>query len=337
LKPVIKIAVPMAGFGTRMRPHTWSKAKPLIALAGKTVLDYVLEQFETLPVSLEREYVFIVGPNQLEQIKAHMLEQHPSKRAHYVVQEVMRGQSDALYLAREYLTGPMLMAYSDTMIETDLSGIVSETVDALAWVRPVEDPRRFGVAQMSSDGLVTRLIEKPKETDNKLALVGFYYFRQGEDLMAAIEEQIRRNLTVKNEFFLVDAINIMLENSAKMRTRKVDVWLDAGIPEALLETNRHLLSHGYANSADLGLNKNLAIIPPVYVHPSAQINAAVIGPNVSVGANCVIERAIISDSILEDGVMVSDCVLTGSLLGRDVQVEGKAEALNLGDNAWMKK
>lgn len=337
MKPVIKIAVPMAGYGTRMRPHTWSKAKPLIALAGMTILDHVLEQFETLPDLLDREYVFIVGPNQLEQIKAHMQVSHPSKRVDYVVQEVMRGQSDALHLAREHLTGPLLMAFCDTVIETDLSQIAEEQADGLAWVRTVEDPRRFGVAQLDRDGWVTRLIEKPAEMDNKLAVVGFYYFKRGEDLVAAIEEQMSRNVTVKNEFFLTDAINIMLEKGAKMRTREVDVWLDAGIPEALLETNRHLLSHGYDNSLEINPEGDIAIIPPVYIHPTAEINAAVIGPYVSVGRNCVIERVVISNSILEDGVSVSDSVLTGSILGRDVQVEGKAENLNLGDNAWMKK
>lgn len=337
MKPVIKIAVPMAGYGTRMRPHTWSKAKPLIALAGMTVLDHVLEQFDTLPDTFEREYVFIVGPNQLTQIKEHMQEFHPQKRVNYAVQEVMRGQSDALNLAREYLSGPLLMAYSDTMIETDLSRIADEKVDGLAWVRPVEDPRRFGVAQVDDDGWVKRLIEKPQEMDNRLALVGFYYFKSGEELISAIEEQMRRNLKVKNEFFLVDAINIMLDRGAKMRTRRVETWLDAGIPDALLETNRHLLSHGYDNSNEIAPKENLAIIPPVNIHSSAQITASVIGPFVSVGKNCVIDRVVLSNSILEDGVYVSNSVLSGSILGRDVLVEGKAESLNLGDNAWMKK
>lgn len=337
MKPVIKIAVPMAGYGTRMRPHTWSKAKPLIALAGMTVLDHVLEQFDTLPDTFEREYVFIVGPNQLTQIKEHMQEFHPQKRVNYAVQEVMRGQSDALNLAREYLSGPLLMAYSDTMIETDLSRIADETADGLAWVRPVEDPRRFGVAQVDDDGWIKRLVEKPQEMDNRLALVGFFYFKSGEELISAIEEQMRLNLTVKNEFFLVDAINIMLDRGAKMRTRRVETWLDAGIPDALLETNRHLLSHGYDNSNEIEPMENLAIIPPVNIHASAQITASVIGPFVSVGKNCVIDRVVISNSILEDGVYVSNSVLSGSILGRDVLVEGKAESLNLGDNAWMKK
>ena len=337
MKPVIKIAIPMAGLGTRMRPQTWSKARPLIALAGKTVLDYVLEQFDTLPDTMEREYIFIVSPNQVDQIQAHMKECHPHKRVNYAVQEVMRGQSDALYLAKEHLNGPVLISYSDTMIETDLSGISDEGADSLAWVRPVEDPRRFGVAQVNSDGWVNQLVEKPESMDNKLALVGFYYFKDSEKLVAALDEQIRRNLTVKNEFYLVDAINLLLQDGAKMRTRPVDIWLDAGIPEALLETNRYLLTNRMDNSAAMGPQTEVTIIPPVYIHPSATIKSSVIGPFVSVGENCDIERVVISNSILEDNVFLSDSILTGSLLGRDVRVEGKAETLNLGDNAWMRK
>jgi glucose-1-phosphate thymidylyltransferase len=129
----------------------------------------------------------------------------------------------------------------------------------------------------------------------------------------------------------------MLEKGARMRTREVDVWMDAGVPAELLETNRHLLTNFYYNSNEIQIWPDLAILPPVYIHPSAKVTSSVIGPNVSVGKNCVIDRAIISDSILEDGVCLTDSVLTGSLLGRDVQVEGKAENLNLGDNAWMKK
>ncbi len=185
----LKIAVPMAGLGSRMRPHTWSKPKPLIAIAGKTVLDYVLEQFNSLPQSLDVEYVFIIGPNQREQVEAHMRQHHPQKKAHYVIQEVMRGQSDALYLAREYLHGPMLMAFSDTLIETDLSRLDQVEEDGLAWVKPVEDPRRFGVAVVDENGWITRLVEKPQDLTNNLVVVGFYYFKRAEDLLSAIEEQ----------------------------------------------------------------------------------------------------------------------------------------------------
>lgn len=335
MSETLKIAVPMAGLGTRMRPHTWSKPKPLIALAGRTVLDYVLEQFNSLPDPENVEYIFIVGPYQRDQVEAHMRQHHPDKKIHYVIQEKMRGQSDALYLAREYLTGPVLMAFSDTLIETDLSILKDVQLDGMAWVRAVPDPRRFGVAVADSQGNITRLVEKPQDMSNNLVVVGFYYFREGRELIAAIEEQMQRNITLKNEFFLADAVNILLERGQKFRVNPVDVWLDAGIPEALLETNRYLLEHGHDNSAEAAqMHPGAAIIPPVYIHPSASIESSVIGPYVSLGEDCKLRQVVVQNSIFDEGAHVSQMVLDSSLLGRDVQIQGQTSRLNLGDSSW---
>ena len=316
-----------------MRPHTWSKPKPLIALAGKTVLDYVLEQFITLPDPKNVEYIFIVGPNQRQMVEEHMQRFYPDKVVHYVLQEQMRGQSDALYLSREFLTGPMLMAFSDTLIETDLSFLDKVDIDGLAWVKPVPDPRRFGVAVVNGQGWVTRLIEKPQEMGNNLAVVGFYYFRQSERLLAAIEEQIQRDVTIKGEYFLADAINIMLETGAHMKPRPVTVWMDAGMPEALLETNHYLLENGRDNSAEAA-RPGVAIIPPVFIHPSAIVENSVIGPYVSLGEDCCLKQVIVRNSILDEGADVESIVLENSLLGRYVQVHGQSNHLNLGDQSW---
>ena len=166
----------MAGYGTRMRPHTWSKPKPLIPIAGKTVLDFVLDQFKSLKDDWEIEWIFIISPNGRD-IEKYMDAHHPDKVVHYVEQEEMRGQSHALYLAKDYLQGPMLMAFSDTLIETDLSFLQQESMDGIAWVKQVPDPRRFGAARIDEKGCIQRLIEKPQDMTDNLVVVGFYYFK----------------------------------------------------------------------------------------------------------------------------------------------------------------
>jgi glucose-1-phosphate thymidylyltransferase len=332
-KTTLKIAVPMAGLGTRMRPHTWSKPKPLVSMAGRTVLDYVLEQFDTVPATLDVEYVFIIGP-QGGQVRDFMEENYPDKKVHYVLQAEMRGQSDALYQAREYLSGPMIMAFSDTLVGTNFSFLADETADGVAWVKAVPDPRRFGVAETDAEGQVTRLIEKPSDIHNNLVVVGFYYFHSAERLIAAIEEQVRRDITLKNEFFLADAINIMLEDGARMRTEKVDFWLDAGTPETVLETNRYLLEHGRDNTKQACQRQGVSIIPPVFIHETAQIESCVIGPYASIGPECQLKQAIIKNSILEEGTHVEEMNLEDSLIGRNVHLRGQPVRLNLGDESW---
>jgi glucose-1-phosphate thymidylyltransferase len=327
----------MAGFGTRMRPHTWSKPKPLISVAGKTSLDHLLDSFDSLPGTLDIEYVFIVSPNQgAEQIPAFMQANYPHLKVHYVVQSVMRGQSDALFLARQYLQGPMLMVYSDTLIEANLSSMPDLSVDGIAWVKAVPDPRRFGVAEVDGDNSISRLIEKPESMENDLALVGFYYFRSGEALIEAIQEQFRRDVQLNGEYFLVDAINILLESQARMRVQPVSIWLDTGTIAATLETNRYLLEHGRENSA-AHLGKDVEIVRPVFIHPSAQVTSSRIGPHASIGPDCVISDSKIENSILENGVIVEAAALDHSLIGRKVHILGRGAdqptaSLNLGDN-----
>src|SRR5512138_133016 len=186
----LKVIIPMAGWGTRMRPHTWSKPKPLVGVAGRTALDYLMDMFKTVPPGMRTEFIFVLGPSLGElQIPPFIESHYPNIQAHYVVQTEMRGQSHALFLSKEHLSGPMIMCFSDTLIETDLSFLDREQSDGVAWVKAVPDPRRFGVAQVDAEGRVERLVEKPKDLQNNLALVGFYYFKRAEDLIGAIEEQ----------------------------------------------------------------------------------------------------------------------------------------------------
>ncbi len=328
----IKIVIPMAGYGTRLRPHTWSRPKQLISLAGKGVLSHILDMFKTLPDPDNVEFVFIVGYLG-DKIKEYMDEYHPKYKVNYVLQEEMKGQSHAIYLAKDYLNGPMLMVFADTLIETNLSFLTDVEADVIAWVKPVPDPRRFGVTEIGEDGYVKRLIEKPKEMYNNLAVVGFYYFKESSNLIAAIEEQMTQKVKLKGEYFLADAVNIMLKNGIRMVTHRVDVWLDAGTADAVLETNRYLLVNGHDNSIEVNRRSDVTVIPPVYVHPSADVRTSVIGPYTSIGANCVVNNSVIRDSILENEARADGIVLDRSLLGQNASLKGHPRSFNVGDDS----
>jgi glucose-1-phosphate thymidylyltransferase len=337
----LKIVIPMAGWGTRMRPHTWSKPKPLIGVAGRTALDYLLGMFATLPDREDVEFVFILSPYLGEvQIPAFIEQHYPDLKASYVVQAEMRGQSHALYLARNFLSGPMISCFSDTFIETDFSFLAREKTDGVIWVKAVPDPRRFGVAEVGSEGWVTRLTEKPQTVENNLALVGCYYFRRSQDLMSAIEEQMERNIQLKDEFFLADAVNILLERKALFRPHLVDAWLDTGTIDATLETNRYLLEKAWSSAPQVASRPGVKIHPPVFIDESAWIEASVIGPYASLGANCRVSGSRVEDSILEAGCEIQDASLKGCLIGARAKVHGRGLqenlTLNIGDDSAVR-
>jgi len=339
LKETFKVVIPMAGWGTRMRPHTYSKPKPLVTVAGKTVLEHLLDMFKTMPDSGNLEYVFIVGPHLGEtQIPVFIEETYPDITAHYVVQHEMKGQSHALWLAREYLHGPMQMVFSDTLIETDFSFLANEMADSVAWVMPVPDPRRFGVAELDGDGFVKRFIEKPQTVENNLVIAGCYYFKEGRELVAAIEEQMNRNMTLKNEFFLADAMSIMIERGTKIRVHEISTWLDTGTIDATLDTNKIMLDRGAANITKDETRGSVKIIAPSFIDPSAEISEAVIGPHASIGAKCKISQAVIQESVIEEGTEIKRTALANSLIGSHCYVEGQPNkeepmSLNIGDNS----
>ena len=336
----LTVIIPMAGWGTRMRPHTWSKPKPLVSVAGKTTLEHLLDMFKTLPDPENVKYVFILGPYLGEQqVPQFMQENYPDLKVEYVVQHEMKGQSHALWLAREHLRGPMMVVFSDSIIETDFSFLDQEQADCVAWVLPFPDPRRFGVAEVGPDGWVKRFIEKPTTLENNLVVIGCYYFKEGEALLSAIEDQMDRNLALKGEFYLTDTISVMIEKGARVRTQNGDSWLDTGTIDATLETNHILLEQGKANITTNESKDGVEIIAPSFVHASARISNSVIGPYASIGADCRITESRIAESILEAGCEIESAVLERSLIGRQARVRGRGDGhcleLNVGDSSYV--
>ena len=330
----LSIIIPMAGLGSRLRPLTWSRPKPLVSLAGATVLDHLLAMFKSISSQDEVEYVFIMSPGQQNLIQAHVQKVNPHAKVHYVEQPEKKGQSDALWHARAFLTGRALILFSDTLLDSDFSFLKDPQPQAIAWVKAVPDPRRFGVADVDANGQVLRLIEKPNDMNNNLAVVGCYFFPQSSHLVEAIEEQVAKKISLKGEYFLVDAINLMLEKRIPMRIEQVKTWLDAGTSEALLDTNRFLLENGCDRQPAPGQLEDTVIIPPGFIHPDARVSTSIIGPYVSVGAGSLVQHSSIRDSILSPGVHITNANLESSLLGYDVVVNGLTGKFNLGDNSW---
>ena len=331
MKPKIQIVILTAGYGSRLRPLTWSKPKPLVAIAGRTSLDYLLDEFKDLGNDWDPEYIFVISPNGWS-IKTYMEENYPGLNCKYVVQEEMKGQSHAIYCAKDLIDSPMIMTFADTLIHVDLSCLKDETRDGLAWCQYTEDPRRFGAAVLDETGRVKHFIEKPPTMEHKMVIVGFYYFKDGRKLISAIEEQIEKNISLKNEFYIADGINIMLDRGDDFGIQETNAWVDAGVPGTVISTNRFFLDQGNDNSAEAAKREGVVIIPPVYVDPTAVVERSVIGPYVSIAAGCKVTNCVLQDTILDKRTNISGLVAHETMLGADVDVTATDRKLFLGDN-----
>ena len=321
----MKVIIPLAGYGKRLRPQTWSKPKPLINVAGKPILGHILDIFA--PMEGIEDVVFIVGWLG-EQIEEYVRANYRF-RSHYVVQEELKGQAHAIHLAREFLTGPCIILFVDTLFEADLSGLEAIDADAVAFVKEVEDPRRFGVV-VEENGRIVRIIEKPEGFEHRNAVVGLYYVREGRDLERAIEYLLDHDIQTKGEFYLADAFQVMIDRGAHFVSRPVGVWEDCGEPGTVLHTNRYLLEHGHAREIQTA---NGVLVPPVHIADGARIENAVVGPYVTVAAGATVRNAIVRDAIIDEGARVEEMLLEGSLVGRHATLRGGFGRLNVGDDA----
>jgi glucose-1-phosphate thymidylyltransferase len=332
----MKLVIPMAGLGTRMRPHTWARPKPLLPVAGRAMLDHIVDRFSELPID---EYIFIVGYLG-DQIKTHC-EQTYDIRTTFVTQDEMLGQAHAIWLAREHVKGPLFLMFVDTLFDdVDLSGLepgsagYREEVDGIIFTYEEDDPRRFGVVETDSAGFATKLIEKPDSVENKTVLMGLYYFRDGEWLVRACEELMDRQIRTQGEYYIADTVTLMIQQGAKFRTREVGVWKDTGKPDTTFDTHRYLLDHGHDNS-HMAPRPGIVVIPPVFVHPKALIERSVIGPYVSIGKDAHVRDSVLRDVIVDEGAQVNTVLLQSSLVGRHVSITGSFQSVNVGDSSTV--
>ena len=317
----MQIVLPVAGFGTRLRPQTWSRPKPLVTVAGKTLIDHVLDRL----LVLEPERVIFITGYLGDQIAEHIRE-HYDFEAVFVEQEEMLGQSHAILQARDVVSGPALVLFPDMIFEANLEAALTSADDGILWVKPVEDPSRFGVV-VPEGGRVVKLVEKPDEPISNLAVMGIYYFKDAGRLIETIERQVASDVITKGEYFLADAIQMMIDEGATFTTSDATVWQDAGTTEALLDTNRYLLDRIETGP---GCGSAL-IIPPSFVDPSASVDGSVIGPYASIGPEAEVIGSIVRDSIVDAAATLEDVNLENSIVGKDAMVRGRRISLNIGD------
>ena len=305
----MKIVLPVAGNGLRLRPYTENVPKCLLPVAGKTILDWIVEDSLSLKPT---ETIFITG------YKAEAVDSFLEKRAAWgktrtVVQSNPQGLGEAISLALPYVDDdePLLIILGDTLFEADLS-ILHNVDENILYTYKVEDPRRFGVAVTDGSGRITRLVEKPQEFVSDEAIVGIYYIKDTKVLKQSLKYLMDNNIRTKNEFQLTDALQMMLEKGCHFRTAPVQKWLDCGLAETLLETNAHVLARN-DNSASVNL-PGVKVIAPCYIGKGAKISNSIIGPNVSVGDGCVIENSTISNAVLWDAVKVSGQTIDNVIL-----------------------
>jgi glucose-1-phosphate thymidylyltransferase len=327
----MKVILPVAGKGTRLRPHTHTKAKSLVNVAGKTVLEHIIERLKDVDVD---EYVFIIDENG-QQIKDFMTAKFPELSCSYYVQKERLGPAHAVALAAPSIQSgdDLLVVFNDTIFVTDLSRIpeLCNNADGLIYSKEVEDYQRFGVNVLDGDYIVD-MVEKPDTPISRLAQVGLYYLQDGAGFIGAIEATIAAGETVKGEYYLPSVFMRMIGSGLKFKAPEINDWLDCGKPETLLETNRFLLKGRHHIHGDV---KESVMIEPVHIGAGAVIKNSIIGPNVSVAAGSVIENSVISDSIINTDNTVSNLILDHSLLGDSVSLIGSPRRMNIGDHSHI--
>ncbi len=327
----MKIILPVAGKGTRLWPQTQTKAKSLVHVAGKTVLEHIINRLKHLQAT---EYIFITDENGC-QISAFMEEKFPSLSCCYIVQKEQKGPAHAVSLAAPCIgkDDDLLIVFNDTIFDADLSRIndLCAGCDGLIYSKEVEDYQRFGV-NVVIDGFITEMVEKPDKPVSKLAQVGLYYLKDGSAFMQYLSHAISDGELVKGEYYLPAVFMRMIQDGRTFKAPEIDAWLDCGKPETLLESNSYLLigrHHIHGSAIDS------VLIEPVHIEKGAVVRGCILGPNVSVAAGSIIETSIVRNSIINGKSHVKNMILQNSILGDAVHLTSSARRMNIGDHSMI--
>ena len=329
----MKLIIPMAGRGKRLRPHSHVTPKPLLAVKGTSMVERIVDTFNhVLPHHLD-EGVFVLGPDFGADVRRQLTDicRRHAMEPHFIVQEEPLGTAHAVGVTGAHMQGEGIVVYADTVFEMD-PGVQLEGADVIAWVKEVEDPSRFGVAVREGARIVA-FVEKPQELISKEALIGIYYVKDLTHLQAAIDHLFEHDIRGKgSEFYLTDAFDLMLKDGRVFKTATVNAWLDCGTLTALMDTTRHLL-YGETHTPPPGAVESSVLIEPVYIGEGASVTNSVVGPYVSIEAGATVKDSILRHSIVFEGAHVENAVLKDSFIGAHASVSPAAAALNIGDHS----
>ncbi|NLL28279.1 MAG: NTP transferase domain-containing protein [Bacteroidales bacterium] len=328
----MKIIIPMAGMGKRMRPHTLTVPKPLINIAGKPIVQRLVEGLKTLVNEKIEEIAFVIGDfgKEVEEQLLEIAKGVGSKGKIYYQNQAL-GTAHAIYCANESISGKVIVAFADTLFHTTHKMDTSK--DGIIWVHNVEDPSAFGVVKTNEVGEVVNFVEKPKTPVSNQAIVGVYYFKNGELLSSEIKKLIDNKIVVNGEYQLTDVLENMMKNGYHFSVYNVEEWLDCGNKDATVHTNERILDfapNGSLISSDLE-QENSIIIQPCYIGKNVSIKGSIVGPHVSIGEGTSICNSIVSNSIIQSNCKISNANIDNSMVGNYVEYSERYKELNIGD------
>ncbi len=327
----MQVIIPLAGKGTRLRPHTHVVPKPLIKVAGRPVMDWVMDRLEGLDVE---ELIFITG-HLKDKVEAYARERYriPSR---FIEQKVQDGTAGAIHLAQPHVHGPVMIIFVDTVFDADLSIVTSSQDDGIIWAKEVEDYQRFGVVVTDAQGYMTKIVEKPREPISKLANIGLYYVRSVDQLWRGIEHVLAQPSN-KGEWYLTDAFQWMIERGARIRTAEVAGWYDCGTVATTLETNRILLDQQRARGhGGAGARAGVTVIEPCYIEEGVRLERSTVGPYASIEAGTIVRDSTVTNAIVGRNCRLERVRLDGAMLGDEVVLEGLTGSVSIGSHAEVR-